>query len=520
MIDRRVDLSHSGKVWIVLAGLAAILYVLWQLSNSIAVGSTKTALLLGAAFAAFFIAGRILGDWRSGVYFFFVWLLFEDLIRKYMGNSMYVYFAKDALVGVIYMSMIADRTRRHTIRFRLPFRFAMGAFVILGLVQVFNPLSPSMLYGLLGLKLYFYYVPLMFVGYAMVRNENDLRRFLVVSMVLAAVISLVGILQTIVGQDFLNPHNSGAEIEELGHLVRYTPSGLAVIRPSSVFVSDGRFAEYLILAFILGLGTAGYLLLRSGRGGKFVFPALGLVALATILSGARGAFVFMMASGLVIPAGMLWGAPENVGATSRLVRAIRRSFIFVVLAVSLSVILFPDVVGAHMAFYRETLMPDSETSELGTRVWDYPLQNMGYAFLDPNWVLGHGIGTASLGVEYVSRIMGVPPSDVGVENGFGVLMLELGILGPILWLAWAGSLVFAACRIVLRLKGTWAFPIALAIAWFSFLLIFPMTWQTITQYQNFSANAYFWLLVGVLFRLPELVNQNADEPQVTLARTS
>ena len=61
----------------------------------------------------------------------------------------------------------------------------------------------------------FHYIPLMFVGYAMLRKEGDLRRFLVVNMLLAAVISLVGILQTIVGLDFLNPHG-GADIEELG----------------------------------------------------------------------------------------------------------------------------------------------------------------------------------------------------------------------------------------------------------------------------------------------------------------
>src|ERR1022692_1820809 len=104
MIDHRIDISHSGKLWMILAGFAVGLYVLWQLSNSIATGSFKAALFMGAAFVAFFVAGRIAHDWRSGVYFFFVWLLFEDLIRKYMGNNMYVYFAKDILVGVTYLA--------------------------------------------------------------------------------------------------------------------------------------------------------------------------------------------------------------------------------------------------------------------------------------------------------------------------------------------------------------------------------------------------------------------------------
>jgi hypothetical protein len=36
-------------------------------------------------------------------------------------------------------------------------------------------------------------------------------------------------------------------------------------------------------------------------------------------------------------------------------------------------------------------------------------------------------------------------------------------------------------------------------------------------YQNFVVNAYFWLLVGVLFRLPDLVKQDTEKLQVTSA---
>jgi hypothetical protein len=511
MINRRIDISHIGKLWIGLAGFAVILYGLWQLSNSIAAGSSKTALLLAAAFAAFFVAGRIANDWRSGVYIFLVWLLFEDLIRKYMGNNMLVYFAKDVLVAITYVALLAERTKRDVPLFRSPFRYALGAFVILGLVQVFNPLSPSIFYGLLGLKLYFYYIPLMYVGYAMLRKEDDLRRFLVVNMVLAAVISLVGILQTIIGIDFLNPHGM-ADIDELGHGVRMTQAGLKVARPPSVFVSDGRFANYLVLVFILGLGAAGYLLMRPGRGRKIAFPAVGLVALAAVLSGGRVAFVFVVASGLVLPAGMLWGAPANVGAGYRLIKGIRRSFIFVALTVALAVLIFPDAIGPHFSYYRETIMPNSEYSQSGDRAWDYPVGQLQAALSDANWAVGRGIGTGSLGAQYVSKLLGVPPTGFWVENGYGNLIVELGILGPILWLGWTVSLMFTAFKNTLMLRGTWAFPVALSILWFMFLLLFPYTWTGIMAYQNFVLNAYLWLLVGILFRLPELVKQEADKP--------
>ena len=516
MIDRRVDISQSGKLWILLAGFAIILYVLWQLSNSIAAGSPKFALLVGASFVAFFVAGRIANDWRSGVALFFVWLIFEDLIRKYMGNNMYIYFAKDALIAVTYISLLSARLRPGTVFFRVPFRYALSLFFILGVAQVFNPHSPSIFYGVLGLKLYFYYVPLMFVGYAMLRNEHDLRRFLILSMVLAAVVSLVGILQTIVGMDFLNPHG-GEAIDELAHGVRVTSTGLLVARPPSVFVSDGRFDAYLIVVFILGLGTAGFLLLRSGRGRILVFPALGLVALAAALCGGRGAFVYVVASALVLPAGMLWGARWGEGQGYRLIKAIRRSFIFVALSVGLAVVIFPDVIGAHWDYYRETLMPGSEYSQTEGRAWSYPLQQLQAALSEPDWVTGSGIGTRSLGVQYVSRILEVPATGMGVESGYGDLVEEFGILGPILWLMWTISLISAACRVVVRLRGTWGFPSALSILWFAFILLFPMTWGGLVQYQNFITSAYFWLMLGILFRLPDLVKQDTADLQVTPA---
>jgi len=517
MFDTPRAFPQLGKALPTVLATAAVLGLAWLLGAAIMDDARRAVILTAAAIVAACVAQKTLSDWRSGVYLFIVWLLFEDLIRKYMGNSMYIYFGKDVLIGATYTSLVMARLRgEHAERFRVPFKFALGIFVLLGLAQVFNSASPSLWYGVLGLKIYFYYIPLMFVSYALLRDERDLRRFLVLSVSLAAPIALLGILQAILGLNFLNPHG-GADIDELGHLVRYTPSGAAVPRPPSVFVSDGRFADYLTLAFVLGLGTAGYLLLtREKRGRKIVFSAVALVALATTVSGGRGVFVYSCASALLLSVGMLWGAPPKLGEGYRLVKAIRRSFVFVVVAVSMAVIVFPDVVGPRWAFYSETLSPDSPDSEVSFRIWDYPVRNLLLAFDDPEWPTGHGIGTASLGIQYVSRILEVPTTGVTVESGYGQLLIEFGILGLILWVVWTTSVLIAAFKVTMRLKGTWAFPVAFSILWFVFYLLFPRTFGGIVGYQDFVLNAYLWLLVGVLFRLPVLVAQEqaSDAPLV------
>src|SRR5271163_2732431 len=82
--------------------------------------------MTGLAYAAMCILGgsivvAILNNWRNGVYFFLAWLLFEDFARKFLGNNMAIYFAKDFLLLVIYIAYFIAFRRRTVESFRPPF---------------------------------------------------------------------------------------------------------------------------------------------------------------------------------------------------------------------------------------------------------------------------------------------------------------------------------------------------------------------------------------------------------------
>jgi hypothetical protein len=64
--------------------------------------------------------------------------------------------------------------------------------------------------------------------------------------------------------------------------------------------------------------------------------------------------------------------------------------------------------------------------------------------------------------------------------------------------------VLSAWRVVRKLKGSAWFPLAFVIFWYSFVLPFPSTFGGMQPYQDFVMNAYLWLVLGVLFRLPSL----------------
>ncbi len=503
---------RMGMRFVLLLGvpLLALVVAEWIVAQR-----TSTVGAIGLAVVAAIIGVSILSDWRFGVFLFIGWLLFEDLARKYMGNNMYVYFGKDVLVGVTYVSFLFATRHGKTRFFRPPFLLPLSLFFWLGIMQVFNPNSPSIWYGLLGTKLYFYYVPLMFIGYALLRSEEDLRRLLVWNLVLAGLISLLGIIQAIIGPDFLNPARLAPEIANLGKLYRYSPiSGEKLLRPNSVFVSDGRFGSFLVLMWVLGLGSLGYLLPRARRQRKYILLGVILIAGAILLSGARGAFVYGLASAFVmVGAFVRWGPAWQRAGLHKLLTAIRWSLLPIAASLLILVYVFPSHVGARWAFYSETLSPESPAFELGKRAWDYPVSELMKAFSSEYWVLGRGTGTASLGVGYVGLLLQKPLPGIGVESGFGSILLELGILGPILWILWSVSLLRSSWNVLRRLHGTDLFPVGFSIFWFAFLLLLPFTYGSLAGYQNYILNSYLWLLVGVLFRLPALaqddrLNQN------------
>ncbi len=481
------------------------LWLAWEVAEKIVSDDMQSIIFVALGILACFIVIKTLRNWRTAFYLFFVWMMFEDLFRKYLGNNLALFFGKDILLAFVYVAFYLELKRGREKTFRPPFLFALSLFVWLGVLQVFNPNSPHILYGLLGFKVYFFYVPLMFVGYSLIRTDRDLRKFLVVNAVLAILISTLGIVQAILGNTFLNPATLAPDLQDLGNLYKVSPlSGRILSLPDSVFVSSGRFDEYLIWAFILVVGTAAYFLLHTNSHRKLVFAAVAALGVATLLSGSRSAVVSVVVSALVLSAAFLWGVPSRWRQRRRLIQTMRRSFIVVALALVVLLLFFPEDAGSRIAFYAETLNPSSSAYEGANRSWDYPIDNLLYAFKDPNWLLGNGIGTASLGGQYVARVVGARPLNISVEEGYGQLIVEMGVAAPFVWILWTASLLFCSWKVVRSLVDTRFFPVAFAIMWYAFVLLYAFTYTGLAAYQNYISNVYLWVLIGILFRLPDV----------------
>lgn len=451
-------------------------------------------------------------QWRLGLLLVLAWLVFEDLPRKYLGNNMQVYLVKYLLCLGVYAGFLVARMRRQERPWRPPFLLALGCLFLLAVVQMFNPSSPGLLYGLLGLTLYFFFAPLVFLGYSLPRQPGDVDRLFRLLLVLGGLTGLVGIVQAAGWKNFLNPAALAPELTPLGHLIRYAPgTRVLLFAPPSVFVSQGRYQNFLGLIFTLTLGVLAMQLLRHQRSWT-TYLVLGVLGAAIYLGGSKGTMLYALMTLGGIGVALLWGTREQPWLTSRIAKILRRSLLALAAGIIVLSSAFPSLTRHWGQYYYEMLWPESPHSILQERVARYPWNEFQKVFEIKDWYWGYGTGIASLGTQYISKLYDSPTKTVGwVENGYGCLILEMGILGPLLWLICAVSILFHSWRLTRRLASSPYHPLAFSIFWYSAWLLFPFTWGGLNTYQNFVVNAYFWVLVGVLFRLPELV-QSAEQP--------
>ena len=308
---------------------SVVIMVAYEAAGAILSGDLTSLAFVAVLIVCGAVVVAILNDWRRGLYFLVAWILIEDLVRKYLGNNMAIFFGKDVLAITLYVSFFRTRLAQRVEKFRIPFRIPLLLYIWFGLLQVFNPASTSFFYGILGMKVDFLYVPLIYVGYALIDSEDDLRRFFSFTCVLILIVAALGLAQSIIGPTFLNPTHLQEDISALSTLYRTSSiSGKAAYRPNSVFVSAGRFQDFLIVAWIFSLGYSGYLLLRMRRGRTLVFATLGVVAAASLMSTSRGVFMWNSGIALVFMAGFLWGAPWRQGEVARVLRAIQKTTLF------------------------------------------------------------------------------------------------------------------------------------------------------------------------------------------------
>ena len=435
--------------------------------------------------------------WRATLGLLLVWLMVEDLFRTLAGNDLRVYFAKDIVYVVLLVGLFLDPGfRRRWQEATGATRFALYVLVSWAIIMSVPSGASDWRLPLVGLRLDFMYAPLVVAGFAVGSSRRELRRWLLIAAVIAAAVSLIGIIQATIGPSFLSPGQETPGLRD--ELFRFIGS-TTVYRPTATFVDAGRFASLTVVG--LAVSLAAVTLTRGRRR---------LLAMVCVAANGGGVWVSGGRAGLIIAlALLLFAATAGPLAEGRL--AVSRALMIVasvIVASSLLIALIPGVIGARFEWYKQTLDPRSPNNEWTQRVDAYVTNTTGG--LQIGGLFGRGTGTESLGKQYLSGDPNLYEGRYLVEGGYAALAVEWGVIGVTLWLVWSFAWITRQWGSVNSARGHRSAAAGFILfGWMLFFLFFGFV-SGLQAFQNFVANAYFWLLSGLVFALPIAARDRRD----------
>ena len=368
-----------------------------------------------------------------------------------------------------------------------------GLLALIVVIQAFNPKLPNHLVGLIGIKVWLFYIPLFFLGYHLVQNRQQLFRVLGLMSLVAIVPAVIGLVEVILyytghAQTVYDAYGASAKPATQGFTTFVLSNGCTIRRVPSTF--SFFYQYYLFGAAMVAVSFAWW---RGSRPAGKQLWAGGVVFLlifvAAMFSGVRLGFV-------VIP--LLVAAIILLALRS----ANRLPWVAVAAGVACLAIAGGTAAGYCGLAAHLTSTTSEETHTLGPKSVSEAVHK--------TW-LGLGAGSDSTAARYAFPNVQLQTSVGNVQESWYVkTYLELGVFGLAIVLALLGTIVYRASRVHIRLRDPRLKMVSAAIlALMGWVLIYSLK----AQYFDLDPiNIYFWLFAGILMGLPRLERREAAEP--------
>jgi len=298
------------------------------------------------------------------------------------------------------------------------------AFSAIVIVELFNPEGPGLVAGMGGIRQHLEFVPLFFLGYAVMRRESQVQTFLVILALCAAAGGLISYVQSTLTPEQLANWGPGYSERILGTgpfegapRVAYDDDGGTSVRPFGLGSDLGAGAVAAALALpalialialappsrravlaplAIGIGLA---VATSGTRAALVMVFISTMAFAILSASSRNAMRVVL--GLLFASMIVYGAFQYLGPDNSTARRAKS--------------ITPDK--ALTTFTQER---GGSVQKFGEYAEDYPL----------------GLGVGSVGPA-ASRLSGRPigTQALNTETQWNFLVLEVGIAGFLLFVA-------------------------------------------------------------------------------------
>ncbi|MEH1851008.1 MAG: hormogonium polysaccharide biosynthesis protein HpsL [Nostoc sp.] len=448
---------------------------------------------------------------RQALYAFIIYVPIGGTITYYLGNSPILQLAKDAFYVPALIGLWQTCRKQglpiiipQGIKIPLYIVFACSLLTLLFINggQQFNPPSVGLLekapqeiplgMGILGLKVFLGYVPLIGCAYYLIRDKRDflfLSRLQISLILICCVLGFIQyfLLLTGVCKGTRGLEGNGLFVTSLearcyfGGALLYSPEE-GVIRLPGTFVAPWQWAWFLISSTFFTFAT-------GFTDPSPIWRLIGLGSLVTVfinavISGQRIALALVP-----ICFGILLLLTGQLGNLKRFIPI----GIGLVLILGIAMVTNPEVV--------------QQRTESFTDRWEAsPPQDFIVQQFKENWKnvdgpLGSGLGRATNS----ARVMGETKL---VETYYPKVLFEVGIIGVLAFLGLVTSLTIIGFKTYRSIKNR-NFRSYGAALWVFILFISYNTYYYPLDVDPVAV--YYWFFAGVLFKLPELEKQDKED---------
>lgn len=406
-----------------------------------------------------------------------------DGVLKLQTNVEAATLGRDVLLYAIALGMLARLVVEHRAA-RIPRLTGwVVAWTAVVLVQLLNPANGSWAHSLSSLRQDLEFVPLFFIGFAVMTSVRRLRAFLTLLLLLAAINGGVGLVQSGLSPEQLSDWGPGyaALIEGTGGSPRTSvgADGEKKVRPPGLG-SDMGFAG-VIGAIALPGGLA--LLLTRRRGSQATWlcaPLLVLAVIGVVSSQSRSAIITALVAVLAFV-----GLAVVSRQASRVIMSLAAAGVLVFAAVTIVTGNDKDALFRYRSITPNRIVQTTINSRRSTLelipqyARDFPL--------------GAGIGSVGPAAGTIGVGTKNQPS---AESQFTFLIAELGIAGLLVFLAFYAHLLTVVVTRLRRLRQRE--PQLLLAGLAAPLFAFAANWVVGVNTVSTPNSPYLWFSAGVL----------------------
>ncbi len=363
---------------------------------------------------------------------------------------------------------------------------ALTAWCVL---ELLNPEAP-LIRSLAGLRSWVLYLWLTFAGYEMLKDARQIRQVCIVMLVMSILTALYGIYQwrqgpvALVGHsDVLNDYARNMRFEDA--------SGHRHFRAFSTYVLPSTYGTNMMIGLLVG-----FVLITARTCPRWLkgLAIVGspLMAAGILTSGSRGPLVTLLVAAIVV----------------LLLRRLRGAVPVLAVGIGGLSVAVTLTTAAVISRFASGFDPDLLVNkwmvplQIGLKVgWEYPFGRG----------LGYTAGVPSLGA-FREAARGF--NQFNIDSGVGAAAAELGLFGMLLYLGLVAAVAVVPLRVWRRLpEGQMRDDLLVAVM---LGLIFAFTCVIAVPHASLPWSVYLWVLLGMLFKAPQLLVAREATPMVEL----